>query len=121
MALAFYFLLANESPSVNNAAPNNTVSLSRNPPEPDSAGNPPRLFSQPGSENKNVSVAKKVKTARTLPTADSFPDNGLIAISAAAVSSVTPMTLEVACRLKALYIQFMKGLVSTRALMPAAS
>ena len=45
----------------------------------------------------------------------------LIAISAAAVNSATPMTLDAACKLKTLYIQLMKGLVSTKALMPTAS
>src|ERR1043165_2492248 len=105
------FSLANESPRVKSAAPSSTISLSRNPPDPESAGKPPRLFSQPGSENKNVSVVRNANTASTLPIADSFGASGRIAISAAAVSSAMPITLEVACRLKTLYIQLMSGLV----------
>src|SRR6185312_2099931 len=51
-----------ESPNVNKAAPSSTTSFKRKPPEPDKAGKPPRLFSQPGKENRNVDVAKNVQT-----------------------------------------------------------
>src|SRR5262245_46872787 len=93
-------LADNESHSVNRAAPNRTKSFSKNPPAPESAGKPPRLCSQPGSENKKVSVAKNVKTASTLPTADNFAESGRIAINIAAQISVTPITFDVACKLR---------------------
>ena len=85
-----------ESPNVNRAAPSSTTSFSRNPPEPESAGKPPRLFSQPGKENRNVNVAKNVQTASTLPIAESLAEMGRIAINRAAVISATPMMFEVA-------------------------
>ncbi len=112
-----YWLLraSSESPRVQKAAPRRTTSFKRNPPEPESAGKPPRLFSQPGSENKNVSVDRKVNTARTLPITESFAESGRIAISTAAVISTTPMMFEVACRLNTLYIQLISGLVATNA------
>src|SRR5215217_609319 len=91
----YYFFSVNESPRVNRAAPSNTMSFSRNPPEPESAGKPPRLFSHPGKENRKVSVAKNVHTASTLPMADSFAERGRIAINTAAVISAEPMMFEV--------------------------
>ena len=84
----------NESPNVNRAAPNKTTSFRRKPPEPDKAGKPPRLRSQPGSEKRKERVAKNVKVARTLPIADNRGAIGLIAIKMAAASSVTPITFE---------------------------
>jgi hypothetical protein len=88
--------LVSESPNVNTAAPSSTTSFNRKPPEPDKAGKPPRLFSQPGKENRNVNVAKNVHTASTLPIAESLAEMGRIAINRAAVISATPMMLEVA-------------------------
>ena len=89
-------MLESESPSVHKEAPSSTTSFKRKPPEPESAGKPPRLFSQPGNENKKVSVARNVNTARTLPIAESVGEMGLIAINEAAVISATPMMFELA-------------------------
>lgn len=86
-ALAF----ESDSPGVQKAAPSNTTSFKRKPPDPESAGKPPRLFSQPGKENRNVNVAKNVQTASTLPIAESLAEMGRIAINSAAVISATPI------------------------------
>ena len=61
------------------------------------------------------------RTPPRLPTAESFACSGLIAISTAAIISVTPIMFEVACKLKTLYIQLISGLVATSGWMPAAS
>src|SRR4030095_253896 len=115
------FELAIDSPNVNKAAPRRTTSFKRKPPEPESAGKPPRLFSQPGSEKRNVKVDKKVQTANTLPIDDSLDDKGLIAIRVAASSSTTPIKFDVACKLRKLYRQLIIGLVLTSPSIPLAS
>lgn len=78
------------------------------------AGKPPRLFSQPGKENRKVNVAKNVQTASTLPIKESLAEMGRIAIKRAAVISATQMMLEVAWTLKTSYIQLISGLLAIR-------
>src|SRR5262249_45968043 len=97
------------------AAPKSTASLIKNcPTEAESAGNPPRLGSQPGAENRNERVVRNMKTAAALPTADAVGDHGRRAISTAMVTSTMPSPVENSRTERMPYIQPMKGLLATR-------
>jgi hypothetical protein len=92
---------ASDSPSNKTQAPNNTMSFSKNCPGTTAkAGNPPKLGSQPGVENRKLRVVKNINIASTLPMADTLADSGLSAIITAMTISTTPSKLEKACTLK---------------------
>src|SRR5258708_39926465 len=111
-----------DSPSDHIAAPSNTTSLSRNCPGiAESAGNPPRLGSHPGLENKNESVVRNITTARTLPTADAFGDQGRRAINNAMATSTTPNPSENCRTLRKGSIPPINGLCPTSGSLPFAS
>jgi hypothetical protein len=99
------------SPNVETAAPSNTTSFRRNcPGNADRAGNPPRLGSQPGVENRKLRVVRNITTAEALPIADNFGDKGRKAIRLAIAISTMPSRLEKVWTLRNLYIQPMTGL-----------
>src|SRR5258707_611609 len=111
-----------DSPSDHIAAPSNTRSFSRNCPGiAESAGNPPRLGSHPGVENKNESVVRNIATARALPTADAFGDQGRRAINNAMATSTTPNPSENCRTLRKWYIHPINGLCATSGWIPFAS
>src|SRR5436309_6968429 len=83
------------APSDQTAAPSSTTSFSRNcPGTTDSAGKPPRLGSQPGVENRKLSVVRNIITAIALPAAATLADRGLAAIITATASSTDPRRFE---------------------------
>src|SRR5215471_1580916 len=99
------------SPNVETAAPSNTTSFRRNcPGNADSAGNPPRLGSQPGVENRKLRVVRNITTAAALPIDDSLGDIVRKAIRLAIAISTMPSRLEKVWTLRNLYIQPMTGL-----------
>src|SRR5258708_39418888 len=99
-----------DSPSDHIAAPSNTRSFSRNcPGRAESAGNPPRLGSHPGVENKNVRVVRNIPVARAPPAAQSHADTGREAISTAVRISTAPSRFDMPRTLRTSYIQAMSG------------
>jgi hypothetical protein len=78
-------------PSDQIAAPSSATSLIRNcPTAPERAGNPPRLGSHPGVENKNESAVTNISAAAALPMADAFRAHGRRAINIPMQISTTP-------------------------------
>src|SRR5262245_32605991 len=89
------YISCNASPKDHTAAPNRTISFSRNcPGTTESAGNPPRLDSQPGVENKKLKVVRNIMTASALPNAETLAEKGRSAIMKAIAISVVPSRLE---------------------------
>jgi len=83
------------SANVEIAAPSNTTSFRRNcPGNADRAGNPPRLGSQPGVENRKLRVVRNISTAEALPIDDSLGDIGRRAMRLAIAISTMPSRLE---------------------------
>src|SRR5918996_3182674 len=90
------------SPNDQTDAPSSTASFRMNwPGATERAGKPPREGSQPGVENRKVSVTTKVAIAIRLPATQAIADQGRTAISTPAAISATPIRFEVACTLKA--------------------
>ena len=89
------FLLApmdtSDAPSDQIDAPSNTISFSKNCPGTTAkAGNPPKLGSQPGVENKKLRVVKNISIASMLPIADIRRGSQCIPIITAMAISTTP-------------------------------
>src|ERR1700745_1838172 len=62
-------LLVQASPNDHMAAPSKTTSFKRNcPGRAESEGNPPRLGSHPGVENKKESVLRNMRTPTPIPS-----------------------------------------------------
>jgi hypothetical protein len=115
-------LLVHASPNDQSAAPSNTTSFNRNcPGSAESDGNPPRLGSHPGVENKNDSVVRNMITAPALPSADAFADQCRSPIKIAIATSTTPSKSENVCTLRNPYNQLIKGLFATMGSIPFAS
>src|SRR5262249_27307382 len=110
------------SPSDHIAAPSRTTSFSKNSPGVwETAGKPPRLGSHPGVENKNESVVRNISTARALPIADAFLDQGRRAIKIAMTTSTTPNPAANCRTVHMLYTQPKNGLFATSGSMFCAS
>lgn len=114
--------LAQASPNDHIAAPSNTTSLIKNcPTDAESAGNPPRVGSHPGVENRKESVVRNISIAAALPKADALADQCRSPIRIAVQISKTPSPIEKLRIDKKSYTQLMNGLFATRDDIPFAS
>lgn len=92
---------ASDSPNDQMDAPSNTISFNKNCPGTTAkAGNPPKLGSQPGVENKKLRVVKNISIASVLPIADTRGDSQRIPIMIAMAISTTPSKSENPCTLR---------------------
>ena len=83
------------SAKVQNESPSSGMSLSRNSPVNDSAGNPPPAGSlTPGVVKRKLIVDTNKRMESRLPAIDSLGATGLMASRMAAVSSTTPSSAE---------------------------
>ena len=84
-----------ESARVHIAAPNNTISLTRNwPGDAARAGNPYPVCHTPGVVKTKLSVVRNIPIPPRLPTIESFGQTGPSAISNAMAISVAPRPRE---------------------------
>jgi hypothetical protein len=110
------------SPSDHNSAPSRTTSFSKNcPTAPERAGNPPRLGSQPGVENKNESVVRNIRTATVLPIVHALADQCRRQIKIAIHNSTMPNAVANCRTVRMSYCQPINGLCATRGCIPLAS
>ena len=92
--------LMRASPSSQTAAASSTASFTKNcPGTTESAGNPPRLGSQTGAENRKLSVITKVAIAPNAPAMAALGKRVPAMINAAVAISNPPIRLDVAWRL----------------------
>ena len=113
---------ASDSPNDQIDAPSKTISFNKNCPGTTAkAGNPPKLGSQPGVENRKLSVVRNITIASTLPIADTRGASQCSPIITAIAISTTPSKFENPCTLRNPYSHPINGLFATSGWMPFAS
>src|SRR5882757_7263390 len=100
-----------DSPNVHTDAPSSTMSLIRNWPTGDNAGNPPAAESvTPGVVNRKLNVLMNSRVAMALPTADGRGSQWRRATNTAAMISTAPSAPDRVRTVSTLSIQLINGL-----------